>query len=243
MGYSFFRLIPTFLYKGQSFVKKGVDNFSNKALFFDDGSIWCMNSKIIGGIVLLVVVALGLFFVFKMQKNEIEIPSVTTSPQVEALQPAGTSTVAASAPVAPKPVTTKIYTNKTFGYSFSYPIDWVLEPETSVMDAQNNMPSIVSVHDTRPFSPQRFSVTINRKERTIQNQAPKKESVTVGGQSVTAYMFPDGLDCKPTKTDPDCSFFIIPIQRGGVWYEISVANEAATLDKYRAILASFVFTK
>lgn len=205
-----------------------------------------MNQKTIAGIIAVCIVAgLGIFFMSKMQKS----PAMDTAATVfEVSSTTNTSGVASTAPATqPSPVVsnpnTKVYTNTAFGYSFSYPTAWTLEPETSIKDLQNDMPSIVSVHDTRPFSPQRFSVTINRKERTIQNQASKTESVIVGGQSVTAYMFPDGLNCKPTKTDPDCSFFIIPIQRNGVWYEISVANEATTLDAYRTILASFKFTK
>ena len=202
-----------------------------------------MNQKTIVIIVVFVVAALGVFFVARLQKKPVDgmvpVAVVTEVAQVS------TSTEVAPATPATQPLaaTTKIYTNAAFGYSFSYPSSWVLEPETSVKDLENDMPSIVSVHDMRPFSPQRFSVTINRKERTIKNQAPKKESITVGGEATTAYIFPDGLDCKPTKTDPDCSFFIIPIQRGGVWYEINVANEAGTLDAYRTVLSSFKFTK
>ncbi len=204
-----------------------------------------MNQKMIVIVAVCVLLGLGAFFVIKTQKKSVETnTNVNLSVQTETPQAAPTaSTSTAPAPTTPKPSTTKLYNNTAFGYSFSYPSTWALEPETSMVDAQNNMPSIVSVHDTKPFSPQRFSVTINRKERTIKNQTSKTETVTVGGQAATAYMFPDGLDCKPTKTDPDCSFFIIPIQRNGVWYEINVANEATTLDAYRAILASFKFTK
>lgn len=207
-----------------------------------------MNQKTMVVIAACVVLGLGIFFVAKMQKpvtNNVGV--VATVP--EAPPVASTSTGAASTTLATSSSTTapaantKTYTNTTFGYSFSYPTNWVLEPETSVVDAQNDMPSVVSVHDTKPFSPQRFSVTINRKERTLKNEAPKTEPVTIAGQTVTAYLFPDGKDCKPTKTDPDCSFFLIPIQRDGVWYEINVANEATTLDAYRTILASFKFTK
>ncbi len=207
-----------------------------------------MNQKTMVVIAACVVLGLGIFFVAKMQKpatNNVGV--VATVPEASPVASTSTSAASTAAP-APSSTTapaanTKTYTNAAFGYSFAYPSSWVLEPETSMVDAQNNMPSIVSVHDTKPFSPQRFSVTINRKERTIKNQTSKTETVTVGGQAATAYMFPDGLDCKPTKTDPDCSFFIIPIQRNGVWYEINVANEAATLDAYRTILASFKFTK
>ena len=204
-----------------------------------------MNQKMIVIVAVCVLLGLGAFFVIKTQKKSVETnTNVNLSVQTETPQAAPTaSTSSAPAPTTPKPSTTKLYNNTAFGYSFSYPTNWVLEPETSVVDAQNDMPSIVSVHDTKPFSPQRFSVTINRKERTLKNEAPKTESITIAGQTATAYLFPDGKDCKPTKTDPDCSFFIIPIQRGGVWYEISVANEAVTLDAYRAILASFKFTK
>jgi len=208
-----------------------------------------MNQKTIAVVAAVcIIVGLGIFFVVKMQKpatNSVEVAAVV--PEVSSVA----STTADVAPTTPSTqssdttsaANTKIYTNIAFGYSFSYPNNWVLEPETSVVDAQNDMPSMISVHDAKLFSPQRFSVTINRKERTLKNEAPKTESITVAGQTVTAYLFPNGKDCKPTKTDPDCSFFLIPIQRNGVWYEISVANEAATLDAYRTILASFKFTK
>lgn len=204
-----------------------------------------MNQKTVVVVAACVILGLGAFFVIKMQKKPVETnTNVNLSVQTETPQAAPTaSTSTAPAPTTPKPSTTKLYSNAAFGYSFSYPTNWVLEPETSVVDAQNDMPSVVSVHDTKPFSPQRFSVTINRKERTLKNEAPKTEPVTIAGQTVTAYLFPDGKDCKPTKTDPDCSFFLIPIQRDGVWYEINVANEAVTLDAYRTILASFKFTK
>ena len=204
-----------------------------------------MNQKTIIIVGACVLLGLGAFFVIKTQKKPVETnTNVNLSVQTETPQAAPTaSTSSAPAPTTPKPSTTKLYNNTAFGYSFAYPSSWVLEPETSVVDAQNDMPSVVSVHDTKPFSPQRFSVTINRKERTLKNEASKTEPVTIAGQTVTAYLFPDGKDCKPTKTDPDCSFFLIPIQRDGVWYEISVANEAVTLDAYRTILASFKFTK
>lgn len=203
-----------------------------------------MNQKTVAiGIAACVLVGIGIFFGVTMQKNPTVGPVADVASEASSI--ATTSAAAEASPVAPvaQSSTVKTYTNIAFGYSFSYPAAWVLEPETSVVDAQNDMPSIVSVHDTRPFSPQRFSVTINKKERTIKNQTSKTEVVTVGGQSAAAYLFPDGLECKPTKTDPDCSFFIIPIQRNGVWYEINVANEATTLDAYRSILASFKFTK
>ena len=207
-----------------------------------------MNQKTMVVIVACVVLGLGIFFVAKMQKpatNNIGVSATVPEASPVASTSTGTApTTPTTPPSATAPAANiKTYTNAAFGYSFAYPSSWVLEPETSMVDAQNNMPSIVSVHEIKPFSPQRFSVTINRTERTIKNQASKTETVTVGGQVATAYMFPDGLDCKPTKTDPDCSFFIIPIQRDGVWYEISVANEATTLDAYRAILASFKFTR
>lgn len=207
-----------------------------------------MNQKTIAVIAAVcIVVGLGIFFVAKMQKSATNNVGVAAT-MPEASQVASSTGTAPTTPATPSSTpapaaNTKTYTNTAFGYSFAYPSSWVLEPETSMVDAQNNMPSIVSVHDTKPFSPQRFSVTINRKERTIKNQTSKTESIVVGGQNVTAYLFPDGLDCKPTKTDPDCSFFLIPIQRDGVWYEINVANEAVTLDAYRTILASFKFTR
>ncbi len=207
-----------------------------------------MNQKTMVVIAACVVLGLGIFFVAKTQKpatNNVGVAAtVPEASPVASTSTGAAPTTPATPPSATAPATNiKTYTNAAFGYSFSYPSTWALEPETSMVDAQNDIPSIVNVHDTKLFSPQRFSVTINRKERTIKNQTSKTETVTVGGQAATAYMFPDGLDCKPTKTDPDCSFFIIPIQRNGVWYEINVANEAATLDAYRAILASFKFTK
>lgn len=135
-----------------------------------------------------------------------------------------------------------IYANEEFGYSFAYPQGWLAEPEGAMEDLINQIPSMVSVYEPASTSPMRFSVTINRNERTIKNEAPGNEEVVVGGMAAKAYLFPDGYECAPTPEDPDCSFFLIPIFRNGVWYELTGANKASTTEAYKDILASFRFT-
>ena len=99
------------------------------------------------------------------------------------------------------------------------------------------------MHEATSTSPHRFGVTVNRNERTIKRSATTTVEVTLDKVKATAYIFPDGLQCTPSEADPDCSFFLIPIFRDGVWYEITAANDAKTLDAYRDILESFRFTQ
>lgn len=147
--------------------------------------------------------------------------------------PTATSTAATTTPA------TKTYAHAIYSYSFVYPSDWVLEPEGKVMTPASKIPSIVSVHETKEDQPKRFSVTINENKRDLTQHAEKTEAVMIGGVSVTAYLFPHGYECEE---EGDCSFFLIPIERNGVTYEITGANEATTLTAYRAMLESFRFT-
>ncbi|HEY4487562.1 MAG TPA: hypothetical protein VI483_02230 [Candidatus Paceibacterota bacterium] len=133
--------------------------------------------------------------------------------------------------------TTKIYTNTLFGYSFSYPSSWISDLEQHIKNSP--ILSIASVHEPKEEQPRRFSVTINLVKRAIKDHAPKTEPITIDGIEATAYIFPDGYECTESG---DCSFILIPIVRNNMWYEITLANDAKTLDAYRDILASFEFT-
>ncbi len=174
--------------------------------------------KTIAGLVVLLVIVVGAILFFK---NTAKAPGE-------------------SAPVGQ--ASAKTYTNERFHYSFSYPDAWALEPEQNIIDTNNAILSIVSVYELASTSPHRFGVTVNQVERTIKNHASTTEPMVIGGVQATAYFFPDGYGCTPSEQDPDCSFFLIPIKRNGVWYEITAANSAKTLDYYRPILASFQFT-
>ena len=133
---------------------------------------------------------------------------------------------------------TKTYTNTLFGYSFSYPSSWISDPEQHIKNSP--ILSIVSVHEPKEEQPRRFSVTINAIKRTIKDHATKTEPITIDGISATAYIFPDGYECTESG---DCSFILIPVLRKDLWYEITLANDAKTLDAYRDILASFKFSE
>ncbi len=205
-----------------------------------------MNQKMIGILAVCIVVGFGAFFIFKMPSKQADIGiAPTTDTETEIPQATTTSTSQNAAPVASLGTTkaaVKTYIHSTFGYSFVYPNAWVLDEEKSIVDATDQMPSIVSVHDSANV-PQRFSVTINRNERTLKDRAKKTQPITIGGQAATAYLFPDGYGCTVSTEDPDCSFFLIPVQHNGVWYELTGANNAKTLDAYMPILASFTFTR
>lgn len=133
------------------------------------------------------------------------------------------------------------YTNTAYGYSFQFPKDWVLEPHRSVVDSTNKLRSIIEVHNKKNTSVVR--VIVNEDEKLLKHSALKTQKVTIAGKEYVAYLFPQGYECGMASPGAkDCSFFVIPIYRNGVWYEIYGAGNAKTVTKaYKDILSTFVF--
>ncbi len=143
---------------------------------------------------------------------------------------------------APISDTQKSYTNTAFGYSIQYPRDWIIEPERAILDSVNRIRSEVSIRsgDDR----MRLLILVNEKEWLLKREAPFKEQIAVSGSPQTAYIFPEGYECR--MADPnriDCSFFVVAIFRNGVWYQLHAIGQAgAVTPAWREILGSFTFT-
>jgi hypothetical protein len=83
---------------------------------------------------------------------------------------------------------------------------------------------------------------VNENEWMLKMEALTKENLTIDGTQQIAYIFPKGYEYGGQKGD--CSFFVIPIRHGDVWYELHGVGDAKTVtDTYKEILSSFRFTK
>ena len=107
---------------------------------------------ILAGIVILLALAGGIFFLGRLTAPKTQTPVVTSSPQ-----PSDLSTEA-SAKVENPTTNWKTYTNSTYGYSFKYPEDWSLdtskvEPATyNNAIASPNTSSVILTKDGYEFS-------------------------------------------------------------------------------------------
>lgn len=133
----------------------------------------------------------------------------------------------------------KTYTNKQFGYSVRYPSGWIVEPDKPIMDNVNRLRSSVAIH--APDNSQGISITVNEKKSMLPYEALFTQEITINGTKQTAYIFPSGYEfCDALKDD--CSFFIVPIYRDGVWYELHARGNARTInEQWKDILSSFKF--
>jgi hypothetical protein len=133
-----------------------------------------------------------------------------------------------------------IYTNQTHGYTMNYPKNWLVEPETQELRKPNKLLSIVGM--ASPDKTKKVSVIINENEWMLRMEAPTKENITIDGTEQVAYIFPRGYECGGQKGD--CSFFVIPIRHGNVWYELHGIGDAKSVtNTYKDIFSSFKFTK
>lgn len=133
----------------------------------------------------------------------------------------------------------KTYTNKKFGYSIRYPGGWIVESDMPIMDSVNKIRSSVAIH--APDNSLGISVTVNDKKSMIPYESLSTEKIIIDSVERTAYIFPNGYEFCDTHKD-DCSFFIIPIYRDEVWYEIHARGNARVIsEQWKDILASFVF--
>lgn len=143
--------------------------------------------------------------------------------------------------INPPPTQLKTYTNSKQGYSIQYPADWTVEKERIILDAVNKIPSVVTLisHDKK----QNITILLNQKESQMKNESLNTQRITVAGAQQTAYLFPEGYECH--MADPgreDCSFFLVPIYRNGMWYELKASGKAESItDFYQKILSTFTF--
>ncbi|HRY62738.1 MAG TPA: PsbP-related protein [Candidatus Paceibacterota bacterium] len=134
------------------------------------------------------------------------------------------------------------YTNTKYGYSLSYPNDWIIEPEQRIVDQYNEIVSLVNIHN--PDKSLGVNISISRKEPGIKYVASSQSKLSINGSTETAYLFPKGYECG--MADPaakDCSFFIVAIQHNGFWYDLRAGGHAeAVAEPYTSIFSSFKFT-
>lgn len=135
----------------------------------------------------------------------------------------------------------KTYTNAKWGYSIKYPTDWSVGKEEIILDSTNKIPSAVTLSSSD--KKQHITILLNQNEWGLKYEAPKTQQITVAGEQQTAYLFPGGYECH--MADPgaeDCSFFVVPLYRDGVWYELRATGKAETVtDFYQQIFSTFTF--
>ena len=138
--------------------------------------------------------------------------------------------------------TVQKYENVRYGYSFEYPNDWVIEPERQIVDEVNQILSEVTIHDST--NTHKVSVLVNKKEWLLKHETLFTASTTVNGSIHTAYLFPEGYECRMADPEAeDCSFFMVPIFNNGVWHQLYASGEAQTVSPlYQDIFSSFAIT-
>lgn len=134
------------------------------------------------------------------------------------------------------------YVNSNFGYSIGYPLNWTPDSEKRIMDETNKIESLIKISDIS--LEHGIIITVNQNEYPLLSEASITEKVVINGILETAYIFPEGYECRmrnPAKKD--CSFFIIPIHHNGLWYEIKITGEAKNISEFhKKILSTFKFT-
>ncbi len=136
----------------------------------------------------------------------------------------------------------QIYVNYNFGYRIEYPLNWTIDSEKRIMDDVNKIESLVKIYDTS--HEHGVIITVNQKDSILKNEAPATEKVIIDGVPQVAYLFPEGYECHMRNPNQkDCSFFIIPINHNGLWYEIKIIGEAKNVSEaHKKILSTFKFT-
>lgn len=135
----------------------------------------------------------------------------------------------------------QIYVNYNFGYRIEYPLNWTIDSEKRIMDDVNKIESLVKIYDTS--HEHGVIITVNQKDSILKNEAPATEKVIIDGVPQVAYLFPEGYECHMRNPNQkDCSFFIIPINHNGLWYEIKIIGEAKNVSEaHKKILSTFKF--
>jgi len=133
----------------------------------------------------------------------------------------------------------KTYKNEEYGFEFKYPQDWKIKSEKSVIDSVNKIPLLIYITDESVQHT--VYIEVNEKEWLLKNEALKKESVTIDTISSSVYIFPNGYECYNAKPE-DCSFFKIPIQYNGLWYNLGATKNARSYSGiYKDIFSTFKF--
>ena len=208
------------------------------------------------GVGLLIAIVLGLVVVgsgayFVMQQNApsqtaTDIENFDNLPQLPTNnyqnQPTKNTPTTGSGPANLPTASLKTYANSKFGYSVQYPSSWVVGPDKPIVDAVNKIRSAVTLYPTDES--RHLSILVNEKEWLIKMETLFTQEVTVAGAKYTAYIFPEGYECHMADPDrKDCSFFVVPIFRDGVWYELHAQGDArAITSEWSKILSSFKFT-
>lgn len=112
------------------------------------------------------------------------------------------------------------YINEEYGYSIQYPSDWTKGEEQQIISGPNNIYSTISFNkDDR-----KITITINGNEWLLKHETDNTKEVIIDGQKYTAYIFPNGYECYGIDDLESCSFYKIPIEKDGLWYELGATG-------------------
>lgn len=136
----------------------------------------------------------------------------------------------------------KTYANEKYGYSLSYPNNWIVDSEQRIVNQDNDIRSLVSIHNSD--NSLGVSVRVDLEDSAIKYGALQKSQISINGKVETAYLFPTGYECgMADPTAKDCSFFMVSFQKNGFWYTFTATGHAESVaEPYVSIFSSTKFT-
>jgi hypothetical protein len=156
-------------------------------------------------------------------------------------QPVNNKLVETATLVDSSSVQLKTYTNAKWGYDIKYPTDWSVGKEESILDKTNKIFSTVNIQ----AADKKHSVLIEVHDvgtgDLLRFEAPSQDKITVNGKPYTAYIFPEGYECRMADPEAkDCSYFMIPIPRETVTVILYAFGDARSVtDVYKDIFSTF----
>lgn len=112
------------------------------------------------------------------------------------------------------------YTNEEYRYSLQYPSDWTRGEEQQIIGGPNKIYSTISFNK----DDKKVTISVNGNEWLLKHETSITKEVVIDGQKYTAYIFPNGYECYGADNLESCSFYRIPIEKDGLWYELGATG-------------------